>query len=635
MDFFTQQDKARRNTRLLIILFVVAVLLLIVLTNVLIGALMWFSEDYSIYTGSRGITGYMQVFSWERFGTIGLGVTATVGLVSLLRWLQLAAGGKAIAESMGGQRILRQSTNADEKRCLNVVEELALAANMPVPPVYLLPDERGINAFAAGITPADAVVAVTRGTLLQLKRSELQGVIGHEFSHILNGDMRLGIRLTAVLKGITFIGDIGHFLLRSGRHTMGHGVRRDKNAAVLPIVGIGLLLVGWLGSLAAGFIKAAISRQKEYLADAGAVQFTRDNEGIADALKVIGGFIPGSLVNAARAPEMSHIFFGEIRHHIWESFATHPPLPSRIRRLDPRWDGQYLKREERRYAVGPLSADDASIGVGREALILAAAASLAVGDAATGHQPHAIDGLLLGAADDPLGATALALALLVARHGEQSSPALLLLISQQGVPGQAEQVQTLLPAASDLRPGERFPLIATAMPAMKSLSTQQYRQFKSTLLLVIRADRRTDLFEWCLFQLLRHYLDPEYLRVPPSRPRYRHLVRVRGPLRQVLSVLAHQGEDSSEQAFAAAVKSLGLDKLALQPLEECSVSAFSQGVNTLADCYPLLKPRILKALALAAADDGRVSATEREIVVAIAAVMDCPVPDDFALDGTS
>jgi len=246
---------------------------------------------------------------------------------------------------------------------------MALAANMPVPPVYVMNHERGINAFAAGIVPADAVVAVTRGTIDHLKRHELQGVIAHEFSHILNGDMRLNIRLAAMLKGITFIGDVGHILLRSNNRV--RTGRSGKNDAALPMLGLALWILGWLGGLAAGFIKAAISRQKEYLADAGAVQFTRDSGGIADALKVIGGYIPGSLVHAARAAEMSHIFFGQIEHHLWQLFSTHPSLQERIRRLDARWDGQYIQRQPKHYPNPTIEPSDVA-GTKRAALVAAA-----------------------------------------------------------------------------------------------------------------------------------------------------------------------------------------------------------------------------------------------------------------------
>ena len=664
MDFFAQQDRARRNTRLLVLLFAVAVLLLIALVNLLIAAVLWFGDDYNLYVGAQSdFSQFLRVLSWERVSFIGVAVAATVGLVSLVRWVQLASGGKVVAESLGGRRILPNTDDLDERRALNTVEEMALAANMPVPPLYVLPDERGINAFAAGVSPADAVVAVTRGALLQLKRDELQGVVGHEFSHILNGDMRLGIRLAALLKGITFIGDVGHLLLRSGAYSHRRtGRSSDNRGAALPLVGLGLLLIGWLGALAAGFIKAAISRQKEYLADASAVQFTRNNRGIADALKVIGGFLPGSLVQSARASEMSHIFFGEVQHRLWQGFATHPPLPVRIQRLEPAWDGSFLEREERRDPGNPRSAGYGATDLDREALVTAAAASLAVGSSqsptavvepgfagnsgeiggiatpgsATLAEPTApavstarIDPALLEASRDPLGATALALALLLARTG--NSEALLELIATQGVRGQSDWVAKLLPAARALCPGQRFPLMALAMPALKELSTPQYRQFKEVLLRVIRADGVTDLFEWCLYQLLRHYLDPEYLRVAPSRPRFARLARVRAPLRQVLSVLAYQGDGSSERAFTVAAQSLDLPQLTLAPRDACSVAAFSKAVHTLADCYPLLKPRILKAMALAAADDGEVSAVEREIVAAVAAVMDCPLPEGLAL----
>lgn len=684
MDFFSQQDRARRNTRYLLVLFTLALGMLVLLVNMLLTAFLWVSGDYNVYTGGSGWAGYLALFSWERFSIVGLGVISTVAFVSLIRWLQLAAGGKAVAESMGGRRVMRQSTDPYEKRCLNIVEELSLAANMPVPALYVLPDERGINAFAAGINPTDAVVAVTRGAALQLDRNELQGVVAHEFSHILNGDMRLGIRLASLLKGITFIGDVGHFLLRMGAYGVGRNDRRSERTAALPIVGLGLMIIGWLGSLAAGIIKAAISRQKEYLADASAVQFTRDTSGIADALKVIGGFIPGSLVHAARAPEMSHIFFGEVRHRLWDGFATHPPLDQRIRRLDKSWNGQFIQRAELRYGTEPLSANDTQTGVGRAALVAAAMASTILDSDTTGVEPSAARNKEPPAARDkeplaarnkepsaagdaefaarslestvsrehevasdsgdeipealhtmvlePLGATATALALVTARRTTEQLASATALLREKAVQGQEALVVELLPQIRALSPGQRFPLMAAAMPALRSMSTPQYRQFKSALLSVIRSDSQIDLFEWCLFQLLRHYLDPEYLRMESSRPRYRHIAKVRAPLRQVLSILAHQGAGDSDRAFALAAGELELPGLTLIPLRDCTVAEFSRGVHTLADCYPLLKPRILKAMALAAAEDGQVCPVERELVIAVAAVMDCPLPPELRLD---
>jgi Zn-dependent protease with chaperone function len=650
VDFFAQQDLARRNTRLLVLFFLVAVLLLVALTNAAVAAFLFFSQDYNIYSRYReGLAGFLSCFSWARFGSIGLMVSTTVALVVLFKWVQLSTGGKAVAESMGGVRIVPQSLDAAERRCLNVVEEMALAANMPVPPVYVLNDERGINAFAAGITPADAVVAVTRGTIEQLQRHELQGVIAHEFSHILNGDMRLNIRLAAMLKGITFIGDIGRFLMRDTNRVRSGASERDGNAAALPLLGLALWVLGWLGGLAAGFIKAAISRQKEYLADASAVQFTRSADGIGDALKVIGGYIPGTLVHAARAIEMSHIFFAQIEHGLWQVFATHPPLHERILRVDPGWNGQYIKRKPVHYPQQSSRPGDAEVGVGRAALVAAAMAGALADEASI--EEHTADAdfepgpeqleqktadrqdiplVFVQHSHEPLGAHALVYSLLLGtdaalRHAQ------LAIIAAAGITGLDTLVNTLYPGVQTLGAPRRLPLLEMCLPALKSMSIDQYRLFKQTLVRLIQADQQTQLHEWCLFQVVRHYLDPEFIQVKPSRPRYRRLQQVAAPVQMVLSVLAHEGSGATQEAFRLGADNLGFTRTSLLPREQCNVAAFSSAVYALADCYPLLKPRLLKAMSLAAGSDGTLNPVEREIIASMAAVMDCPVPTAMGL----
>jgi len=652
VDFFAQQDLARRNARLLVILFTLAVIGLVLLTNLLVAGFLFFSEDYNVYAGSRGgWAGFLQQLSWERFGSISLLVIGSVLLVSLVKWLQLAAGGKAIAETLGAEKVLPQTGDADERRALNSVQEIALAASMPVPDLYLLRDERGINAFAAGVTQADAVIAVTTGALHHLKRHELQGVIGHEFSHILNGDMRLNVRLAALLKGITFIGDVGYILLRAGTHrgrvrTGSHGGGSNNNSgAALPVLGLGLLVIGWIGGTCAGFIKAAISRQKEFLADAGAVQFTRDPDGIADALKVIGGYVPGTLVHRARAAELSHMFFGAVTHRLWQGFATHPPLDARIRRIQPRWDGEYISRRVRHYPNTRIESADVEFRPGREALVAAVAAVEATrgfrtrppapltGAPPADAEPDApptpsIPPGILAHVNDPLGASCLVLGLLVSdepAHRDRQ----LALIAEHEVPGQATLVNTVAPGLAALPTGLRLPLVNRCLPALRAMSTPQYRTFKETLLAVIRADQDTDLLEWCLYQLVRHYLDPEFVQVTPSRPRYARLGKVAAPLTEVLSVLAHEGSGEAEAAFARARDELALPKLTLKPRQTLSVRAFSEAVHTLADCYPLLKPRILKAMGEAASENGEICSVEYEILASIAAVIDCPLPQDL------
>tara|TARA_R110002073_G_scaffold58668_5_gene148563 strand:- start:24073 stop:26046 length:1974 start_codon:yes stop_codon:yes gene_type:complete len=652
MDFFAQQDVARRNTRVLVLLFIFAVFLLILLTNALFAAFLYINQDYSVYGGLReGSAGFLSFFTWERFGGTGLAITATVGLVVLLKWIQLSTGGKAVAEGMGGSRILPQTRDHAERRCLNIVQELSLAANMPVPPVYVLNEERGINAFAAGITPADAVVGVTRGAIEQLKRHELQGVIAHEFSHILGGDMRLNIRLVAVLKGITFVGDVGYVLLRSSnRVRTGRSARNNQGAAAVPLLGLTLWLLGWIGGLVAGFIKSAISRQAEYLADASAVQYTRSTEGIGDALKVIGGYIPGTLIHAARATEMSHIFFGQIEHPLWHLFPTHPPLKSRIRRIDPNWNGEYIARKPNVYAAEPSRPGDAAVGVGRAALVAAAAASaLAAREgAAKGpvepefapdadfvaapearEQAEAVPEIPAGLvrhSREPLGAQAIVLALMLAENRSVAQQQLKL-TAEAGVQGLEALLNTVYPGVHALGPPRRLPLLEICLPALKAMSLPQYRRFKTTLLAVIQADQNIALHEWCLFQLLRHYLDPEFVQVRPSSARHRTLGKVSAQVRVVLSVLAHAGDGDADQQFRRGADVLGFTDMGLMDLHAAGVAAFGKAVHELADCYPLLKPRLLKAMAQTAAFDGTLNHTEREIIASVAAVMDCPGPD--------
>ncbi len=646
MDFFQHQDNARRNSRLLVLVFSLAVFGLILLTNAAVAAFLYFGDDFNVYSGSRGgWAGFLSYFNLERFGLIGLAVTGTVALVVLFRWMQLSSGGKVVAEAMGGRRILPGSDDPAERRCLNVVEELALAANMPVPAVYVLEHERGINAFAAGIVPADAVVAVTRGAIDHFKRAELQGVIGHEFSHILNGDMRLNIRLAALLKGITFVGDVGYILLRSSSSARrSSSSSRDNGAAALPILGMILCVLGWLGGLIADFLRAAISRQREYLADASAVQFTRDNEGIADALKVIGGYVPGTLVHAARAAEMSHIFFGQVIHPLWQGFATHPPLDTRIQRLEPSWNGEYISRKQRHYPNPPIDSGGES-NQGARALIAAAAAAAGLASATT--PPLAPDAEFADETDggeaetsqrediplalvrhcrEPLGAQAILSCLLLHAEPEVYQRQMAVL-AEAGARGLPELAHTLYPGVHALGAPRRLPLIELCLPALRAISPGQYQRLKQCLLGLIKADARTELFEWCIYQLVRHYLDPEFVQVRPSAPRYRKLKQVKSQIEMVLSVLAHEGGGEAEAAFAAGRNELELPGIELRPREQCSVAGFSEAVHELANLYPLLKPRLLKGMVEAASEDGRLSPAEREIVASIAAVMDCPAPE--------
>lgn len=624
MDFFREQDIARRNSRLLTQLFVVAVAVLIVITNLILTGFVLLNAEDGFDAGSM---------NWEVFLTVGGVVTLVIAGVVLINWLQFRRGGKRVAEALGGRPAHQINGDPLERRALNIVQEMALAANMPAPPLYILDKESGLNAFAAGTSPANAVVAVTRGSLEQLTRDELQGVIGHEFSHVLNGDMRLSIRLAAMLRGITFIGDVGAMLMRSSGRRSGRASRsKDDGRAAVMMIGLGLYLVGLLGGLMAGLIKSAISKQKEYLADASSVQFTRNPDGIGDALKVIGGHSSGTFVHAARAEELSHLFFGQVRHRLWSGFATHPPIEKRIQRIDPDWDGLFLSRvvhPDARDAEREASAGDPLV----TAALAAAAATKAIpstshpqtetGDTQFRDTSGAMAEDLQVETQDPLGAMALLLSLLrQPAHDSAQRQAL----DNAGIAGLGTLVSKWSAALSVDDPELRLRLIEWCIPTLRLLSARQYQTFKTLLMTWISADGETHLDEWCLYQLVSHYLDPEFLEIAQAKPRFKTLQAVAPSLSVALGTVALLSEEHTEKAFQRGASELGL-ALALPSDSELGVTSLGPAINLLASCYPLLKVPILKSLALVAADDGNISARELTLIKAIAAVLDCPVPD--------
>ena len=324
-DFFTHQDQARRNTTRLEVLFVLAVLALILSIDLLLAATL----GYLARDPRTGAVDWSLAFDPGIVVLSALGTLSVVGGGSLFKTAQLRSGGHVVAEELGGRRLHPDTADPTEQKILNVVEEMAIASGTATPPVFLLDSEQGINAFAAGFTPSDAVIGITRGAAERLTRDELQGVVAHEFSHILNGDMRLNIRLMGILHGILIIGMLGYFILRMTASS-GRGRRSSRGGgggAVVAILalGAGLMAVGFFGTLFGNLIKAAVSRQREFLADASAVQFTRQPSGLAGALKKISGLAAGSRIENPNAPEASHMFFGRATGGFAGLFSTHPP----------------------------------------------------------------------------------------------------------------------------------------------------------------------------------------------------------------------------------------------------------------------------------------------------------------------
>ena len=635
-DFFERQDVARRNTTRLVILFALAVLALIVSIDLLLAATMG-------YLGRNPETGAIdwalaadpQVLSLAVFGTL-----LVAGGGTLFKIAQLRGGGQVVAEQLGGRLINPDSAVPSEQQLLNVVQEMAIASGAPTPPVYLLDHEPGINAFAAGFTPSDAVIGVTRGAAEGMTRDELQGVIAHEFSHILNGDMRLNIRLIGLLHGILIIGILGYFVLRMGVFSGVGRSRSRQESSPLPLLalGAGLMAVGFFGMLFGNLIKAAVSRQREFLADASAVQFTRQPAGLAGALKRIGGAITGSAVQSPNAPEASHMFFGRATSGFSGLFSTHPPLAERIRRIDPSWDGTL--------AEGPpvASTQPSAAGVAAFAGGAASAGSAVsagpptvdqvgqpAGEAHLQYAARLVKSLpapLVGAAHEPYGARALVYALLL---DHEAAPRQRQLVHLEGAAdtGVYEETLRLMPLVETLDMRARLPLLDISMPALRSLIPAQYDLFKRNVAALVQADNEIDLFEWSLHRILLHELEAHFVKRGPPRVRHRTLASVRAHSELLLSMLAYAGHrdlESARHGFEQAKRSLELPDARLRPVDDLQFTALDAALAALEEAAPKVKRQVLRAAVACIAADRTVTPTEAELLRAMSASLGCPMP---------
>jgi Zn-dependent protease with chaperone function len=641
MDFFQHQESARRRTGLLIFYFVAAVALITLLTYAIVaGALLLTKPD-------RGPQAQPAVALWDPglFAIVALGTLALVGGGSLYRIASLAGGGHTVAETMGGRPLLPQTTDPDERKILNVVEEMAIASGTPVPPVYLLEQEDGINAFAAGFTPGDAVIGVTRGCIRNLSRDELQGVIAHEFSHILNGDMRLNIRLIGVLYGIVLISMTGWIIFRSTADSYryedrGDGEKRGGNP--WPLVGLALYVLGYVGVFFGNLIKAAVSRQREFLADASAVQFTRNSDGIAGALKKIGALAEGSRVEAPEAREASHLFFGDAVGHLMSFFATHPPLVERIRRIDPSFDGDFSRvhvatagppRPEATAAATLRPQDRPGRGIFRldpedvvNRIGTIEPRQIAYASAVLTALPEPLKAL----AYEPFGARAIVFALLVDRDSDAVRAVQLERLGTHAEPALRREVETILPLVQRLSPESRLPLVSMVVPALRRLSPDQFEAFAAGVRELIRADDQVSLFEYALHRLLFRHLATHHGTTPAAVNPSRSADLLVGPVRHVLGVLAHVGSArpaDAAGAFASGIRALGWPGVDPSvPPRDLDLRKLDRALDQLDAATPPLKRRILAACAACIGADGKVTLEEGELLRAIADSLGCPVP---------
>jgi Zn-dependent protease with chaperone function len=652
MDFFRAQALAHRRTKWLVMLFIISVGATIAVTYLatilLIGNLPRTSssrqQHRNYYANYQPPTAQISTAWWDPqiFAIVAGGTILLVAGAALFKSAQLRQGGPAIAEMVGGRRVESQTTDLKEKRLLNVVEEMSIASGISVPAVYVLDDEAGLNAFAAGLTTNDAVVTVTRGTLEKLNRDELQGVVAHEFSHILNGDMRMNIRLVAVLFGIFFLTIIGRGLLRILSYGRGRSGKRDGRILIVVVTsGVVLIVIGYIGYFFGRLIQAAVSRQREFLADASAVQFTRNPGGIAGALKKIGGYALGGRVGSEKATAISHFFFAEgVASSFMGLLATHPPLDQRIRAIDPQFDGKYFTppetvdmEHESFVSAGLVPPPLHSAGCKSPvSSTLPAAAIASIGTLTSDQVTNAqtlideIPARLRQAARTTGEATALIFGLLLDTKPEVQQRQLAQLPAEA-----ATALLALAEPLASLKPAHKLPLCQLALPSLREMPTAAQADFFATIKILIEADGRVSTFEFALQKLLqRQLLLSHSPRLSPGAQLY-SFQAVREEILVVLSAVAHASNDdfdAAKQAFAEGTQLLKILKGTLELLapESCGPAQLDPALDRLATAAGPIKQRVLLACAHIVSAEGELRVAEAELMRAIAAMLDCPMP---------
>jgi Zn-dependent protease with chaperone function len=645
MSFYENQHRARRNTSLLVAYFVAAVVLIVVAVNAAI---------YIALAMISTVT-FMTPLQWVQSGPcwlIALGTVVVIAGGSLFRLAQLSKGGLAVALMAGGTPIDPNTRNLQERTLINITEEMAIASGTRVPRIFILRDEPGINAFVAGTEPGNTVLAVTQGTLDTLTRDELQGVIGHEFSHILNGDMGLNVRLIGILAGILLIGQIGEFLLRSQRH---RSSRNSKNGGQLAVLGLALMAIGYVGLFFGRLIKAAISRQREFLADASSVQFTRNPGGIAGALYAIGAHSGHSNLMNRHAEDMSHMCFGEtLKVRMSGMLATHPPIDERIKAIDPQLMPRLKARWQKRQA-GAVSAGEAptpATAVGPNAAGFAGAAATAasgnfgatsrVNAAQAGaikasvgtptpahaefaHQLHqAIPPELQAAAHDPAQADVLLYALLFTEmrsHGQES----LALIGSQRDDAGAREAARLYGVVKQSDPALRLPLLEITLATLCTLGAAQQDRVVALCDQLIRIDSKVTLSEFIISYLVRRALQP----APRHNRAIKSFSTIESSLALLFSAIVQSSGESRErqqQNFQQIMQSYsGADwsqALASMP----SPKQLTTALDLLAQLTPLLKQPVIDACVDCVLHDNKATLRELEVLRAVCEALECPMP---------
>lgn len=618
MDFFEKQAQAQLKTKWLIGYFILAVVGIIAVLQVV----------FSLLLGRH-------LLDPEVLTYVSGGVIVVVMLGSLIKTAELSQGGRVVATMLGGQLVDQNTSDLAERKLLNVVEEMALASGLPVPEIYVLPEET-INAFAAGHGPGDTAIGVTRGCITQLTRDELQGVIGHEFSHILHGDMKLNIRLMGLLAGIVGLAMLGRVLLDVGRFMPSDGGRdrRDNNnnlGMVILLGGLALVIVGWIGVFFGSLIKAAVSRQREFLADASAVQYTRNPDGIANALWKIGKF--HSKLSSPRASEASHLYFGNGIGDPWSTlFATHPPLDERIKAIEPNFEPEKLK--------DVVSDEDTSSSIPAESPAMGFASGGGGGSVPPPIPPPvppslpaatimaSLPAFAVQSVRNAHDACAFVYALLLDEDETIRAAQLAGLKADDSLRGEA---LALFGRRSEIALSQRLPLVDLVIPTLRQLSPEQYASFRADVRHLVESDAQMSLFEYALQKTLLRHLDLFFTKSTGAKVKFKSLPPLVTDVAMLLSALAYVGHDSAsdrDAAFASGVKELLINTSTYLLVREDTLdfNHVDAALDRIAQAAPNVKRTILTACRSTVSHDGVVEPEEFELIRAIADALDCPLP---------
>lgn len=636
--FFDQQQEARTRSRWAVFGFILTVAFTLLGVSLVTALLLGFTAQTETDTAQLALQ-----YQWDIvLTTAGLTLTV-VCLASLFRHLQMRAGPEHVMRAMDGRRIDPETPAPPERQLLNIVEEMAIASGLPVPDVYIV-DEPGINAFAVGLSTDRAAIGVTRGALDTFTRDELQGVIAHEFSHILNGDMRLNTRLIAWLAGIFVLSELGLLCFRMALYSgNGRRSRSDKDngggTLVLLALGLAIWLCGAIGLLMGRILQAALSRQREFLADASAVQFTRNPDGIANALRKLGRNSRKAKLLHAESLEVAHMMFGSAKPlSLTGLMATHPPLDARIRAILPSWDGTFLPATPNQPPPLPKTSAPPP-PLPKSAVLLTA---LATADTLTpsSESPEAppTPGGIRDAARSPDGARALVYLLLTQDTDPDTARIQTEALTNHETTAllhTLHHLRTLHPAIPE---ADRIPLLDLAAPALRHLAPPERETFKTLLDTLIRADNQVTLYEFAVRTLaLRAIETPEEVRARSRRSI--HIRSAEAEVNLLLSFLAHIGADTQDQAqtaFEAARQQLlgytGGIQLQLLPPETCTLAALHHACTTLATLYPAFQQRLILAAHAILRADGELRPAEHHAFRAAAAALNVPLPPDFNVD---